>query len=266
MMFLGLSAVGSNNSIPLEIYSPEESPPLSFEENGKPQGLANEIVQEVQKRLGRKDEILIVPWSRAYQKIQVHPNVVFSFVGRTKEREQLFSMIGPIATVDVAFFGKKDSAHKISSLEDALKVERIAVRSNTVFEQILQKKGFKGLIPTQTILQNQRLLLSNRVDLFLDAGPDSLEVMKREKLNSKVMKKVFVLMDLDLYTAFSKGTSRQLIQDWKTTLQKIKADGTFERIYRKWLPEGKMPMFMEETHPPKHPISTLETSMSPIVF
>lgn len=249
--FLVISPVyGELNPSSLEIYSPEEAPPLSYEEDGKPQGLANDIIRAIQIPLKNKSLIYIVPWTRGYQMLQTKPNVILSSIGYTKERAQMFYMVGPIASIEVAFFAKKNSPLKIRSLEEVLKVRRIAVRRNTVYETLLREKGFKDLILTENILQSERLLASNRVDLFLDSAPEAQGILKKENLNPDSIQKTFVLMNLDLYMAFSKGTSPQTVQEWKKSLQKMKEDGRFQKIYRKWLPEGKIPLSVEETHPP----------------
>lgn len=242
-------AMGKIPQNSLRIYSVEESPPISYEEKGQPIGLANEVIQRIQLDLKNTDAIYIVPWTRAYQRLLTRPYSIFTTIGRTTDREKLFSMVGPIATIEVVFFAKRNSKQKINTLEDALKVDRIAVRRNTFYEDILRQKGFKDLILTQNILQNEHLLSSGRVHLFLDSGPESIGVLKKEKIDPQNIQKAFVLMNLDLYIGFSKGTPRQTIRDWKKALQKIKENGTYEKIYRKWMPGYKIPMAVEEIHP-----------------
>lgn len=232
----------------LEIYSVGESYPVSYEEDGQAKGFNNELIQAIQAHLKYNNTISIVPWSRAYHKLLVKPNVVFTSISRTKEREKYFHMLGPITRKEVVFFKKANSPLKIDSIEDIMKVDRIAVRRNTVYENILRQKNFKDLVMTEDVLQCQRLLEGNRVDLFLD-NHFAPEVLKKENMDPKVIQKAHALMTLDAYLAFSKGTSLETIKEWKKTFQKIKEDGTFEKIHRRWIPDAEMPLTIEETHP-----------------
>ncbi|MOA51860.1 Bacterial extracellular solute-binding protein, family 3 [compost metagenome] len=43
------------------------------------------------------------------------------------------------------------------------------------------------------------------------------------------------------YIAFSPSTDDALIAEWQSTLDQMKADGTFAAIYRRWLPGQEMP-------------------------
>jgi polar amino acid transport system substrate-binding protein len=43
-----------------------------------------------------------------------------------------------------------------------------------------------------------------------------------------------------LYIAFSKGTSPALVTRWQEKLDELKMDGTFEKIYRSYIPDADM--------------------------
>jgi len=64
----------SSRSLPLKIYT-EDSPPGNYALNGKPAGMAMEIVREILNRLGEDADIKIVPWARGYRIALDLPNV-----------------------------------------------------------------------------------------------------------------------------------------------------------------------------------------------
>ncbi|WP_339938309.1 hypothetical protein [Undibacterium luofuense] len=50
----------------LTIYT-EDWPPVTFKNGDKPDGMAVEVVQELQRRIGNTSAIQVVPWNRAYK-------------------------------------------------------------------------------------------------------------------------------------------------------------------------------------------------------
>ena len=107
----------------------EEYPPVNFTHEGKINGSSVEIVREILRRLKQPDNIKILPWARGYYLIKTNPNVALFTTTRTKEREELFHWVGPIATATNAFYVKKGSNIRINSLEEAKKVHSIALLS-----------------------------------------------------------------------------------------------------------------------------------------
>lgn len=243
---LPLGAIGAPPDS-LEVLARDEGPPFNYMENGNAVGLAIDVVKLIQKRMKTKEEVLIVPWARGYQTLKIKSNTALFTVARTKDREKLFSMIGPIGVAPVVFYAKKGSLLRIHSLEDAKKVLRIAVRGETIFESLLLQKGFTNLLVTKTVEQNLDLLAAQRVDLFCDSRIEvegSLKILKRDP---KQLHQVFDVANLDLYIAFSRGTPTSTIAAWKRELQALKDDGSFKKIYEKWLPGEKPPMGVHES-------------------
>lgn len=88
----------------------EQDPPYSFKgPDGKPTGYGVDVVSEIQKRVGNKNQIEIIPWARAYFKIQKEPNVVVFTMTKTKERAPLFQWVGPVIENGWVFVTKKGS-------------------------------------------------------------------------------------------------------------------------------------------------------------
>lgn len=48
----------------------EDFPPVNFGENGRPDGLASQLVAEIKQRLGRHEPVEFMPWSRGYRLAQ----------------------------------------------------------------------------------------------------------------------------------------------------------------------------------------------------
>ncbi|WP_204268170.1 hypothetical protein, partial [Escherichia coli] len=63
------SAASDASAVPLRLLS-EEFPPINFTEDGRPSGLAVEVVQNILRRLGQSLPIEFLPWARAYRDAQ----------------------------------------------------------------------------------------------------------------------------------------------------------------------------------------------------
>ena len=224
----------------LMIYT-EEWKPVSFSENGEVKGLGVEVVREILRRLGGRDTISVVPWARGWRNLLDNPNVVLFTVTRTKEREKLFAMIGPVAVGTTNFYAKKGSGITVKSMEDAKKVGRIGVYRSAVEEQILTQEGFSNLEATSIPLHSAKKLMAGRIDLWCNANLTAGKILEDAGFSINDVENVFTIGENHLYIAMSKGTSEKTVNMWKNTLESIKSDGTFARIYRKWLPGEEPP-------------------------
>ena len=69
--------------------------------------MANEVVEEILKRIKINYKLGIYPWARAYQVAQDAPNVLIYSTGRNDQRENLFKWVGVIAPFDVYLYRLK---------------------------------------------------------------------------------------------------------------------------------------------------------------
>jgi len=84
-------------------------PPFQFEENGKLKGVSVDIVKAIQQKINDNSKIKVYPWNRAYKLTLKKPNYALFSTLRTKERENKFKWIGPLATMKLVFFKNKNS-------------------------------------------------------------------------------------------------------------------------------------------------------------
>jgi polar amino acid transport system substrate-binding protein len=236
----------------LQIYT-EEFAPLNFMQDGQISGQSTEVVRELLKRMGIDNDITLLLWSDAYQKLLNEPNIVLFSTCLTSARKDLFKWVGPISSVEIYFYSSKDCTLNIGSLEDAKEVQKIAVLKDYAIAGILKEKGFTNLIEFNKTQEIFTKLLSGEVDLF----PCSNLVMNSElkKLGiaqNEFKKAMFITSELE-YIAFSKSTSDELIQPWQKHLDDMKNDGTFNAIFNKWLPNEIPPGILQiftEDYPP----------------
>lgn len=228
----------------LNIYT-EEWAPISFSVDGKPDGLAVQVVQEIQKRLNNHEPIRVVPWARGWKIMTEQPNTVLFTMTRTPERERMFSMIGPVAVGTTNFYALKNSQLNINSIEDAKQAKAIGVYRSSVEEQLLLERGFTNIAPSSTPLLSAKQLMKQRIDLWCNANLTAPSILAEAGASIDDVKSLYTISANHLYIAFSKGTPSEEIDKWKEALISIKADGTFAQIYHRWLPNDAPPMETE---------------------
>ena len=222
----------------------EQWPPVSFEnEKGQADGLAVELAREVQKSVGTKDNIQVVPWARGYDMLTSQPEVLLFAVAYTEERSRLFAMVGPIVQGEIAFFEKKGRGLSIKSLEDAKKWNVGTYRA-TNFESFLATHQFPKVDLARTPVLGATKLMKGRIDLLVEDSVVMSEVLRAAGFQRSDVQKVWVAERTELFFGFSKGTPRSTVEAWAEALKKLKKNGQFQKIYKKWLPEEAPPLNM----------------------
>ncbi|WP_222610571.1 substrate-binding periplasmic protein [Undibacterium griseum] len=235
-----LSAM-SVNAQELQIYT-EDWPPVSFGQGMHAEGLAVDIVQAIQARIGSHHPIQVVPWARGYKAVLEEPNVLLFTVGRSEEREKLMILLGPVAVSSTALYTRKGNAAYLQNLGDDLQKMKVGAYRSSIFADTARKKGYYNLelAGTPHIIAN--MLMAKRFDLWVEGSLVVPSIMKETGHSPDDVEKVKVLDSLELYLAFSSQTAQATVRLWEDALRAIKKDGSFTRIYQKWLPNEVAPL------------------------
>ena len=51
---------------------------------------------------------------------------------------------------------------------------------------------------------------------------------------------VFTVLQTDFYIAISRDTPAGVVREWQSTLDSLKQDGSFEKMYRSYLPDADL--------------------------
>ncbi|MBF0240156.1 MAG: transporter substrate-binding domain-containing protein, partial [SAR324 cluster bacterium] len=231
---------GSEGSqTPLTLMA-SEYPPWNYVKDGKPAGFAVDVVHELMHREHRTDSIQISYWNDGYQKTLKDPNTAVLSTMRTLEMDPLFKWVGPLAGVSLDFIGLKKSRLSFS-LESAKRVGKIAVVTNSPGEQLLKQKGFTNLQNFTDERYALKALAEGVVNLWVVNTLTSEHLIQQAELKPEKFEKVFELTSGNLFIAFSKDTSDEIVNRWQTRLDEMKQDGTFKTIHDQWLPPETWP-------------------------
>lgn len=221
------------HKVKLKIYT-EDSPPGNYLNKGEIAGLAVDMVREILVRLKMPDNIEVVPWARGYTLALNQPNVALFSTTRLPQREKHFKWVGPLYTQIWGFYGKKGSDLKITSLEDAKKIDRIGTYHKDAKEQFLKKNGFVNLVSTNKNISNIRRLVEGNLDLWVSSDFNMPYLAKHAGVDPDQLELVYAFRSVNNYIAFSLQTPDNLIKTWQQTLDNIKSDGTYTTFCRKY--------------------------------
>lgn len=228
----------------MAIYT-EDWPPVSFtNQAGQADGMAVEVVRELQKRLGRKEPIQVLPWARAYQILLSTPDVMLFSVGRNAEREKRMTLLGPIAISSTDLFALAGNAETLRQQPASWPQKLTAAYRGSIFETAARDAGLQ-VYRTDSPSHSARMLLAGRVQLWSEGNLVMGGVLRELGIAADKVEKVATLQSLSLYLAFSAGTTRSQIRLWEDALRDMKKDGSFQRIHQRWLPGLPAPMLTE---------------------
>lgn len=220
----------------------ENDPPSQFVgPDGELTGYTVELVRSVQRKLGSQEEIKIVPWARGYQMVQSEPNVALFLMARTAERNGLFQWVGPVLELEYGLYGKADTKLRPTSLEDAKRLRSIGVYRDDVRDQILTKAGFANLERINNNIANVQKLMSGRIDLYASSSLTYGMEASEAGFQPSDLKLVVPFQQTQLYIAMSKGTPESVVQSWNAALKKVRQDGSWQKLLKKYYPQSKLP-------------------------
>lgn len=226
----------------------ENLPPLNYIKDGELVGPSVEIVKEIQRRVGSREKIQVYPWARAYKMALKDENVVLFSTTHTKERDDKFKWVGPLATKRDILVAKKSLGIIINNLDDAKKVGHIGTLRDDTREILLKKHGFTNLEPVSDEQLNAQKLVLERIDLWAYKIPGLRTVCELAGVDHNELEEVYHLREIDVSIAFSKKTSDSIVKKWKNAFDEMIVDGTIIQIRRKWndkLPDDPFPEINE---------------------
>jgi polar amino acid transport system substrate-binding protein len=215
----------------------EEWPPFNYLEDGIIKGFSVDVVRNIISDLKADAEIRVVPSMRTTLMLDNNPGTMMITMLRTPERENRYQWIGPLGDGVIYFYKKKGNPLLISTLEDAKKVRSIACRHAGLVFNTLTAAGFTNLDATSTGGESiYRKLLNDRSDLGISETHLGVKYILRQMNypSDALVQTEVKVVESPLYIACSKDIPADEIARWQESLDRMKASGEYDEIYRKY--------------------------------
>lgn len=222
----------------------EEWPPFNYQNDGHPAGLAIEMLEAAEKRMGKNIPVEFLPWERAYRIAQREPNVLIFTMARKPDRETLFKWVYPIAPRTIHLYKlSKRTDIRLQSLEDAKAFMVGTQGESDAATMDLLKRGFRRGVNLDMLygsdVINLNKLLLGRIDLLASSELQLAHNARALGRPFSDFERTLALSDSSekYYFAFSLSTPDAQVEQLRQAFEGLNSDGSLERIRRKFLPQ-----------------------------
>lgn len=213
----------------------EQYPPYNYQENGKVVGVSTEVIQAVLSELDIEADISVLPWSRALDKAKREENVLIYSISRIPEREIHYKWVGVIASIDFYLFALEERKDIIITKLNDAKNYHIAVALGDAQEHFFSRHNFPNLHRVPSHEQAMKMLIKGRIDLWPISDFSGYYFLDKNNYASDRIRKVYKINDESdaVYMAFGAKTSDEVVEKFRTALEKIKKNGIYDQILKK---------------------------------
>ncbi|MHA7774935.1 substrate-binding periplasmic protein [Roseibium sp. M-1] len=203
----------------------EEWRPYHYVDDGVAKGQTVDLLVQILRKVGSKqgrEDIVVLPWARAYLQAQHEPNTVLFSTSRTPERERLFKWAGPILKFESYFIGKKERNFRIQKSEDLHKY-KVGVIIDSASALIAKRHGIpeaNTTVNSQGIF-NIKMLAADRID-FIPIQWENFERLAAEAgVDPTEYETVFLADTVQLNFAFSLNTPDWVVERFQEAFEEI---------------------------------------------
>ena len=213
----------------------DSNPPLAYQDQDHQfHGLTVEILDLVAKDAEIGVVYQELPWNRAYQVVADHPGTCLIGIGRTREREEKFSWVGPFVQGGVALFALKRRHIHLADLQDAIeKGYRVGVAKSDVAAGVIDR--YPGLAREDIPLQKlgPQMLAHERFDLWASGQILGLYRLKAEGVDAETVLRVD---SIDVALGCNPNTDPGILAKLQARFDRLAGSAPFHKILREYLP------------------------------
>lgn len=227
-------------------------PPATVSElPGPGQGLVQEVVAEMARRVGHSGTIEYMPWARAQQIAMTEPNIGILSLTRSPEREDKYRWLAKIVTDDLVLVGGQGV--DVSSLGKVRnRPTGVLLRSGA--EALLREQGFTRIEPAPEEWLNAKKLKERRIDAWL--APRLMVIYATQEVQGDLATLNIgeIVRASEIYLAASKSLPDAEAARWEKAFASMQADGSYDRILQKYRRLKAAPIADEARKLPSDPV------------
>ncbi len=206
-------------------YLTEQYKPYNYQTKANPpEGLAVELLQRIWRELGIAEQpIRVLPWPRAYNKLNVQRNVVLFSTARTQERIPKFKWACPIARSPIVLIALKESRIQLQTVQDANRYRIEAMRDDVSHQLLLSQRVDPAAIHTNHALSSAlKQLGKHRADLVASNSPVAWLQLEELGVDSRQYEEVWTLGSEEFCYAFNSQIDDALVQQFQQALDRVR--------------------------------------------
>lgn len=219
----------------IRIAGDENYPPYEFvDKTGVYKGFNVDVMRAVAIEMGIDVELAPMTWEKALQALESGDVEVIQGMNRSEIREEKFAFTDELVINTQVIFVRKQT-NNITDLSD-LQGLVVAIQSGDISEEFVKKiPGIKVVVSSNQELAMESLL-NGIVDAYLGNRLTGLYVLQNMKRYEDV-KIVGEPLDSTEYCSATLKNNTKMLDLMNQGIVKIKQNGTYDKIYRKWFGE-----------------------------
>lgn len=205
--------------------------PFNFlDDNNEYTGFDVEIANELASRLGVETEFFATKWESLIGGLQADKfDVIIAQMTVTEERKKSVDFTDPYVVTGSVLITREDTSD-ITVLED-IREKKVGVGGGTTFEEVANSVDGAEVVLYKAVNEYIQDLINGRLDVIINDQLLMSYNIKEEELPIKIASDILNKDEIGM--AVKKG-SEELVDKLNQELAKMKEDGTYGDIYRKW--------------------------------
>lgn len=232
-----------NNQKVLRVSSElSKFPVVMHDGKGNVSGFEAELLLAVAQKQGFRVEWNLDSWAGLLEKLGTpHTDMLLGSVTITEERKQKMDFTAPVLAYKTGLMVQPAFADA-KQFSD-LRGKRVNLRKNTVYEElvpIFSVGDGKNMVYPNNVWQQVKSLLDNQSDAMVGASI-TLEYYQQQYADKKFHIIYEPNAKVSNYGWAVKKGNTELLNLLNEGLEKAKADGTYNNLYKKYWPNSKLP-------------------------
>ncbi|KAB7705598.1 transporter substrate-binding domain-containing protein [Bacillus aerolatus] len=206
-------------------------PPFNFlDDKQKYQGFDVDISNEIAKRLGTETEFVATKWDSLIGGLKSDKfDIIIGQMTVTEERKKSVDFTDPYVVTGSVLITRKDT-NNVKKLED-IKGKNVGVGGGTTFEEVARSVDGANVKLYKAVNDYVQDLANKRLDVIINDQLLMSYNIKEQKLPLKISSDILNKDEIGM--AVKKG-NEDFVKEVNTILVDMKADGTYDKIYKKW--------------------------------
>jgi ABC-type amino acid transport substrate-binding protein len=209
-------------------------PPFVWQAKDGPQGLAYELIVQMNAKLGRPHKLEFYPWARAVRMAQDGGHYGIFPLARTPDREQRFKWLIPLAHAQYSFFGRSGESLDLHDMT-ALRLTRVGVLRGSPIIKNLRAENFHHVVEAKDYQELLRLLSEGIITAAYAGEPMLWAAIEESKYKLQDFRLGMSLKSAELYMATSLGLDPLEAERWLQAYRELEKDGIVARLQKKYL-------------------------------
>lgn len=226
------ASAASNAKTYLVVTESSNPPYVSRDAQGQVSGFEYDLLQAIAEKKGIKLNFVPKTWNEMFSSLdQGNADIITSNISITPERQQKYEFLTP--HFESASYALQKTGNKVSSWKE-LASKNVGVQLDTFQQELLNKYSLKNT-PYDSAWLGVKAVLGGEQDVFVADKGVILYYHNQYKNETAVSALPNEDGKADLIGIAVKKGNTELRDTLDDGLKQIRADGTYDKIYAKWL-------------------------------